>query len=286
MHKDPAQVAVLDGVFVDVRRGIASRSARRERWRALARLALAVTVVLLVGAAVLVVSPAFWVADPEESVRLVHGRMIGDTGGHIVGVDRERRTVAISRSLFGWRPVVVSVTPETIITVNKLEGAFGDLARDLPVRVTYEVVGGARLAHAIDIGGSRADPVPTVAPRLRTPPAAAAPHSAEPPASGVRQLGRQASPAAAPPTLPSGPAPRSAPPVRRPTPSPAAVESAPSAPGAPVASSPPAVRAEPPQAAPASDAAPGVAGDRGATENESADGRAAIDWLFNQTPGR
>jgi hypothetical protein len=275
----------LSAAVTDLPDDTAFTGPREGRWRVRIRLAIAVTFTLLVAGAALV-GPGLWGAAPDDPVQLVSGRLIGDTAGYVAGVDRERRTVAVSRSVFGWRPVVFSVNPDTVITVQSREGALGDLASDMLVRVTYEIVGAARIARSIEIGAPRADPPPSVvAPPAGTVPTASAPLAPEPPASSIRQSERKASSAALP-DLPSSSAPRSAPAAGRLTPSPTAAQPSPSAPSAPVASSPPVVRAEPRQPSASADVAPGVARGREQTESESADGSAAIDWLLNQSPRR
>jgi hypothetical protein len=223
----------------------------------------------------------------------VDGRLIGEAAGYVAAVDRELRTIAVSRSLFGWWPIVVSVKPDTVITVQSREGAFGDLAGDMLVRVTYEVVGGTRMARSIEIGGpSEAPPSPpSTVPPARAVPATPAPTAPAPPPSASRLAEQQAAPVAMP-APPPGPAPRAAAPSERqaapvvtpaPPPSPAPRVTIPLerlAPPASPAPAPPVVRAEPrpPRVAADVDAAPRPE----SVESDSADGSAAIDWLFDQ----
>jgi len=253
------------------------------RWRWLTRTAIA-ALVLLLGGAGFIAWPLRWMTNPDDSLQLVNGRMVGEASGYVVRVDREGQTIAISQSAFGWHPFVVAVNRETLITVQQREGGVGDLLEDVPVRVTYEVDAGRRLAKAIEIGSGR-DAMPSTAAR-RPPPAPPVPaaHAVEAPGEPKRPdaLSPVAPPLAAPapappPTSAGAPVPPSAPPppsIARPAP----VEAPVSRPR-PAASSTPAARGEAPR--PSSEAASPDSARQGATDGDAADGTAAIDWLIN-----
>jgi hypothetical protein len=296
VHEDPAQAAAangLPGTLTDFPDDVDPYQPAPGRWRRLARLAGAVIVTLLLVIAILVVGPAFWTAHPDESAQLVNGRLVGDTAGYVAEIDRDGRTIAVSRSVFGWRPAIFSVNPDTVITVHGREGALGDLASDMLVRITFEIHGATRMARSIEIGGSRAEP-----PAAATAPARAAP--AEPsapvrPAASVPQAERPGLPAAAPAPPPS-PAPRVVPPAARATPAspplervtsppPAARVTSTPAPSSPPAAGPPVERVAPRPPSARVEAAPEPPRAGASTESDPADGSAAIDWLLNQ-PGR
>jgi hypothetical protein len=189
-------------------------------WRSLARLAIAATLTLLLGAAALALGTLLWTARPDDSVRLVNGRQIGEAWGYVARVDRQQRTVAVSRSVFGWQPIVVTVNPDTLITVQDREGGLGDLVGDMLVRVTFELVGGERLALAIEIGASESRsagaPAPVRAPAATLPAGRAAPSAGSPSAPIARRVtpepaARGPAAAPAPGVEPARPAPSPAP---------------------------------------------------------------------------
>src|SRR5262245_40076579 len=123
--------------------------------------------VVVLGAAALMLWPLLWPSDPDTSVQLVNGKLVGETSGYVGRVDRDARTVDVSSSLVGWRPVVLVVNEHTSIQVQDRPGELGDLVKDLPVRVSYEVVGDKRLARSIEV-------TPEDSSRARTAPADAA----------------------------------------------------------------------------------------------------------------
>jgi len=119
-------------------------------WR-LVQLVAGGGVLVVLGAAVLMLWPLLWPPNPDASAQLVDGRLISEATGYVGRIDRDARTVDVSASLVGWRPVVVVVDESTTITVQDREGGFGDLWKDMPVRVSYELVGDTRLARWIEV---------------------------------------------------------------------------------------------------------------------------------------
>lgn len=67
------------------------------------------------------------------------GPALGDLTGYVGRVDREARTIDVSESLLGIRPTLLTVTSDTSILVRGKQGGIGDLSKDMPVRVFYEV---------------------------------------------------------------------------------------------------------------------------------------------------
>jgi hypothetical protein len=188
-------------------------------------------IVVVLGAAALIFWPLLWPPDPDASVQLVNGRLVGETAGYVGRVDGDARIVEVSSSLVGWRPLALVVNEQTSILIQDRQGGFGDLAKDLPVRVSYEVVGDQRVARSIEVMadedgrtrtatqgrgvGGPASPTPLAItpvlppapePALRTPAA----HQAETvtqPAAAPAPSGRAAPAAPAPPLPPKAAAP-------------------------------------------------------------------------------
>ena len=213
-------------------------------WRTI-RLVAGGGMVVVLGAAAMMLWPLLWPPDPDASVQLVNGRLIGETSGYVGRVDRTAQTVDISSSLVGWRPIVVVVNDQTAIMVQSRQGGFGDLLKDLPVRVSYEVVGDRRLAKSIEVvtedgersrapasgkngsvtpGLTSPSAVPALSPAGAVPPPAVRP-SADVPAPRAVDVTppRDAVPAppAKAPVAPALPPPAAPPAVRPPTDAPA-----------------------------------------------------------------
>jgi hypothetical protein len=95
-----------------------------------------------------------WASDPDALLRMEGGSLVGEVRGYLQRVDRDARTIEVSRSLLGFRAVAIAVTDETEILVNALHGGFGDLATHRTVSVSYVVRGAARLAQSIHVGSA------------------------------------------------------------------------------------------------------------------------------------
>jgi hypothetical protein len=287
----------------------------------LSRIAAGIAIVTVLGVTALVTRNVLWPDDPDASLQRNGGKVMGDMAGYVGRVDREARTVDISTSPLGIRPVVLVVTNETAIVVNGKQGAIGDLWKDLPVRVLYEVRDNARYATSIQVtaGDSLAaspaakDPAPasatptptkeSQAPSVATSPA---PATAPPPVAPAPVAPATPPKPPAPPAVATKPTPVAPAPVPVALPpavvtTPPAVVTAPpavvAAPPAPVAQPPaprvaePAVPRVPVAATPSTPSAESasVGSSRAArpepTESE-ADGSAAIDWLLKGTGRR
>jgi hypothetical protein len=272
-------------------------------WRVI-RLVAGGALLIALGVAGLMTWPLLWPPDPDAAVQLVSGRLLGETTGYVGHVDRDAQTVDVSASLLGFRPIAVRVNSDTAIVVQGRQGGFGDLLKDLPVRVTYEVEGDKRLAKSIEVVSARSDSsaeaslspatsppaTPTIAPRPVAPPSPATPADAptrRPPAAGGTPSSTGpaiAAPAQATPPTPANPSVRS-PSSAAPRPS---AEKSPTAPTA-------AARVDSPAASAAKVAvprdsgtpAPALAAPRSRPEAEVSsdpgDGGAAIDWLLNRS---
>jgi hypothetical protein len=97
--------------------------------------------------------PLMWPPDPDASLTLTNGQLIGETVGYVWQTDAESGTIYVSASLLGLRRLPVTVTAGTKITVGDKYGAFADLVRNSPVRVVYESHDHVRLASAVEVLG-------------------------------------------------------------------------------------------------------------------------------------
>ena len=236
-----------------------------------------VAALALIGVATLILWSLMSPPDPDASVHLVNGRLIGETSGYVARIDRESHTVAVSTSLLGLHPVVLVVNGETVITVRDRQGGFGDLWKDLPVRASYEVRGTARVARSIEILTTDAGTTPRSADSV--PPSPIRPSAAVPPVP----VSPAVEPPPAPPRLDDSAAPRRGPDVPpSSTTSRGTTVERPRRPASPSVKEPvtrsatprPGVEVRP------RDAPPPRANDP--VDAEVPDGTAAVDWLIKE----
>lgn len=285
----------------------------------LSRIAAGIAIVTALGVAGLVTRNVLWPDDPDASLHSTGGKMLGDMAGYVGRVDREARTVDVSISPLGIRPVAMVVTNETAIVVNGKQGAIGDLWKDLPVRVYYEVRDNTRYATSIQVtsgdslaaspagkdpaASSPAAPSPAApSTAVAPPPVATPPTQATTPAppAPVAATEPPAAPASTPtrPTLPPATVatpqrpPASAPVASRPAP-PLSTVATPVVPAAARVAEPAPAPSRAPMGTPATESAsvgssgaasPGAG--RPAPAESEADGSAAIDWLLKGTGRR
>jgi sporulation related protein len=107
------------------------------------------TGVLIVGA--VFIAPLVWPPDPDASLVLRNGQLMGETVGYVWQTSADSGTVYVSASVVGLRTIPVTVTAGTRINVAGKEGAFADLVRSTPVRVVYESRDHVRLASSIEL---------------------------------------------------------------------------------------------------------------------------------------
>ena len=105
-----------------------------------------------VGLTVLAGGAAVWWPRPDTALRVERDRLVGETTGYVAGVGVEDRTLQVSASIFGFRPLIVHIDRETTILVGHKEGGLGDLLPGMPVRVAYEMEGDSRIAKVIELG--------------------------------------------------------------------------------------------------------------------------------------
>ena len=116
-------------------------------------------------------------ADPGPALPLAGGPALGDLTGYVGRVDRDAGTVDVADDLFGLRPVMLVVTDDTSIMVHGKEGALGDLSKDMPVRVFYEVRDDVKYVTSLQVisdgaqasGPTAADVGPVVEDRAGSP---------------------------------------------------------------------------------------------------------------------
>src|SRR5918996_3057882 len=206
-------------------------------------------------------------SDPDASLPLPEGHVLGDMTGQVGEVNRDAQTVDISETPPGLRPVTLVVTDDTSITVHGKQGGLGDLGKDMPVRVFYEVRDEVMYATSIQVVTEDAQASqPTVSDRVAA--------ETTPPAVPV-----------APPPAPVTPAPAAGPlllpPASPPPPPPAPAASSGTT---QVRGSPP---AKPPRAAAPTTEAPSVSPPRAPApppaEAEPDYGMSAIDWLLKES---
>jgi hypothetical protein len=203
----------------------------------LSRIALGIAIVTALGVTGLVTRNILWPEDPDASLQRTGGKVLGDMTGYVGQVDLAAHTVDVSSSPLGIRPVVMVVTSDTAIVVNGKQGGFGDLWKDLPVRVFYEVRDNARYATSIQVTsgdavassptGTAAVPASESKPVVEPAGSIDTKETKTPPA----QAGAQPSPPVQP--APASPPPSPAPAVQPPPPIPTGARAA--APGPPAA---------------------------------------------------
>jgi hypothetical protein len=250
----------------------------------LSRIAAGLAIVTALGVTALVTRNVLWPDDPDASLQRNGGKVMGDITGYVGRVDRKARTVDISSSPLGIRPVVLVVTNETAIVVNGKQGAIGDLWKDLPVKVYYEVRGNARYATSIQVtAGDSLAAFPVTKDEATAAPAS--PPAADRPAAAVSTKETKAPSVATSPTLVTSPAPPMVPVSVATKPTPVAQPPA-------AVAQPPAPRVEEPAVArgpatattSASSAESASVGSsraaRPAPAEPDADASAAIDWLL------
>jgi len=252
----------------------------------LSRIAAGIAIATALGVVGIITRNVLWPDDPDASLQRAGGKVLGDMTGYVGRIDRESRTVDVSVSPLGIRPVAIVLTNETAIVVNGKQGAIGDLWKDLPVRVYYEVRDNTRYATSIQVTAGDA----VGASLAEKDPAATTPAGA---VAGTPSAAPATVPASS--RLPPGPSAATANALR----SPAPIPSRPTSPKAVGAATGPVVpagaRVTEPTAelsravtmAPASESAsvsssavtsPGT--QRPAPAEPEADGSAAIDWLL------
>ena len=219
----------------------------------LSRIAAGIAIVTALGVAGLVTRNVLWPDDPDASLQRGGGKMLGDMAGYVGRVDREARTVDISASPLGIRPVVLLVTNDTAIVVNGKQGAIGDLWKDLPVRVFYEVRDNTRYATSIQVTAGDALAA-SPGGKDAAPASGASSPTVDPPASGATPRETKAA------SAPASPAPASTPPPVTSAPPPAA---------------PPTAATRPVAEPPASAVNPARASGPGCRGSEARAGRAA-----------
>ena len=203
-------------------------------------------------------------SDPVPSAPLTGGPALGELTGYVGRVDLKAGTVEVAGNLVGLRPVTMAVTDGTSIMVHDKRAGLGNLTKDLPVRVFYEVRNDVKYATSIKVIADDAQA------KVSSPDAA----DTRPPV------------AAQSPTVTTPPAPppvASTPPAARPVPPMTDRVSASFKTGASPAPTP--SRTPAPTAEAASPPSPPASVPRQA-DTDVGDGSAAVDWLLKESHRR
>jgi hypothetical protein len=255
----------------------------------------------IVGSLTLLAVVIFMLWPPEPSDTAGLDQADGETVGWVSKV--EANTIHVNSGPFGGGVVPLLVTKNTRITVGSKEGWFEDIRPGGQVKVVYQMAHGKRLARTVELlvdqgprrpvrpeprlksvaGDAPAERVPTKALAGSPPPEPRA-LDARPPSPPVAA----AAPAAGPSARPALPVPSEVRPARR---EPAHVQATEPAPPrasstggrgtAPADKGTRTPAAAPPPPAAQSTPVPGRAAEPPrATEGDSTDGAAALDWLL------
>jgi hypothetical protein len=96
-------------------------------------------------------SPLVWPADPDASLVIRNGHLVGEVVGYVWHADPGTATIEVSASPVGLRAIPVQVNADTRITEGAKEGAFGDLTKHTRVRLIYEAQATGRMASSIEL---------------------------------------------------------------------------------------------------------------------------------------
>lgn len=96
-------------------------------------------------------SPLVWPTDPDASLAMRDGRLVGEVVGYVWHAGPNTTTIHVSSSLVGLRTFPVMVSAETRITDGDREGAFGDLRKHARVHLVYEAWPDGRLATSVTL---------------------------------------------------------------------------------------------------------------------------------------
>jgi len=212
---------------------------------------------------------------PAPSVQPAEGRVMGDLTGFVGRVDQKAGTVEVAEKL-GLRPITMTVTDDTAITVRGEPRGLRDLKKDLPIRAFYEVRNDVTYLTKIQVVTDEAQAKkarPAEAKPMTLPSVAAAP---APAVSSTRQSAtfRPAPPPAQAPVVARAPAPALAPAAAR----------APASTGAPLV--PPIAPAPPLTPVAEAPAPPRQTVSAGAVAADAGDGSEAVDWLLRNSRRR
>jgi hypothetical protein len=195
---------------------------------------IAIAAVMVIGAM------ATWSAlrPPETGpAPVAEGPSLGDLTGYVGRVDGTGRTVDVTENLHGQHPTMLVVTNDTAIVVHGKPGNFGDLTKDMPVRVFYEVRNDVKYVTSLQVIGDSAQ-------ATRSPAADPLAADSKPPAEAATPPAVAAvEPRPAPQVVeskPAAPAPEPKPPVAAKPPIPPAPPSRAPEPKPAVAAKPPA----------------------------------------------
>ncbi len=156
-----------------------------------ARIAGGVAVAVMLAVAGIVTWSWYSKSDPVASLTTEDGPRMGDLTGYVGRIDRSTQTVDVSESMLGLRPISLVVTNDSSILVRGKQGGLGDLWKDMPVRVYYEVRNDVRYATSIQVLSDETPSATPSAPVASRPAPAVRPEVAAPkPPAEVETPGR------------------------------------------------------------------------------------------------
>jgi hypothetical protein len=117
----------------------------------LSRIAGGIALIAVLVIAGLVAWSTLRAPEPEFVPQLAGGPAMGDMVGYVGRIDPETRTIDIAENPAGIRAVSFAVTNDTAITVHGKPSGLTDLAKDTPVRVSYEVRHDVKYVTAIQV---------------------------------------------------------------------------------------------------------------------------------------
>jgi hypothetical protein len=135
----------------------------------LSRIAGGVALVAVLVTVGLVARSALRGSEHEFVPQLAGGPATGDLTGYLGRIDRQAGTIDVAEDHVGRRAAAFAVTDATSITVRGKQGSLGDLARDMPVRVFYEVRNDVKYVTAILVIETPPAPQASTTPASRTP---------------------------------------------------------------------------------------------------------------------
>ena len=168
--------------------------------RSIAGIAVGMT---LMGGVAFVAWSLLW--PVEADVRIINGRLVGETTGWVARVDHKAGLLQVSRAFVGFSRQEFIIGPDATILIRDKEGGVEDLNAGMPVRVAWAKAGDTRRALSIQLVESSASALP-------------APHAA----GTARDEIRRSDLAPAPPPVAPDSEP-GVPPVERPAPVPRAI---------------------------------------------------------------
>jgi hypothetical protein len=125
------------------------------QWLARITGGIAIAAVLVVSAmvtwSVLKQSESDSLSGPAETPQAGQATRLGDLTGYVGRVDADSSTLLVAATPTGADPIMLVVASDATISVHGKPGGLADLAKDMPVRVFYEVRNEVKHVTAIQV---------------------------------------------------------------------------------------------------------------------------------------